>query len=130
MRLTIRDGITTSLAVVVIAITLAVTGGWDWPLVGTPRAGILALGAIGIAMCSIGTRSTDLGSGRDLVRRPGMLAGTVLGSLALVLVVVGLIVGTEEMLVALAAVLVLMWAIATVRHAVVPARAPSDAVTV
>jgi hypothetical protein len=81
---------------------------------------VLALGAVGIAMCIRGNRPEEIAGGKDLVAKPGLLAGTILGSLALVLVVVGLIVGTETLLVALAAVLLITWAIATVRHALVP----------
>jgi hypothetical protein len=120
MRLTYRDVITTTLAGAVVAVTLAVTQGWDWALLGTPRAGVLALGLLGIAMCSVGTRAADMATAEELRRHPAMIAGTVFGAIALVLLVVGLIVGTEAWLVALALDLMVLWLIATVRHAVQP----------
>jgi hypothetical protein len=120
MKLTFRDAITTVLAGLVGAVVLAVTQGWAWPALGSPRAGILALGVLGIAMCSIGTRSEDMATKDALVRHPGMIAGSALGGVALVLLVAGLVVGSEALLVVFAIDLLLLWAIATLRHAVAP----------
>jgi len=125
MRLTYRDGITTVLAAAVVAVTLAVTQGWDWPLLGTTRAGFVALGILGIAGCSVGNRTEDVAFAKEFARRPGMIAGSVLGAIGLVLFIAGLIVNTETLLVALAVDLVALWVLATTRHAVVPARTPA-----
>ena len=54
MRLTWRDGVAALFAVVVGLITLAVTQGWGWPLLGSYRAGIVALALVGVPMCLIG----------------------------------------------------------------------------
>ncbi|MDH5223938.1 MAG: hypothetical protein OEW66_10490 [Actinomycetota bacterium] len=117
MRVTFRDGVTTILAGVVVAIALAVTEGWGWPMLGSTRAGIIALGLVGIAMCSIGTRAEDMATGRKLLEHPGMIVGSVLGAVALGVLIVGIFVDTEAMLVALAVVLLLLWFVATTRHA-------------
>ena len=120
MKLTDRDGITTVLATLVVAVTLAVTQGWAWPLLGSPRAGIVGVGILGIAMCSIGTRSEDMATKEAFVHHPGMIVGSALGAVALLLLIAGLIVGTETMLITISGVLVLLWAVATIRHAATP----------
>lgn len=123
MRLTWRDGVTTLLALVVVGITLAVTQGWDWPLVGSMRAGMLALGIAGIAMCSVGTRSEDMAARETFASHPGMWLGSALGVVALAIFVIGMIVDTEAWLVAMALTLLALWIVASVRHAFVPATA-------
>jgi hypothetical protein len=125
MRLTYRDGIAAILAAAVIAVTFAVTQGWDWPLLGTTRSGIVALGILGVAGCAVGNRSDDMASAKELVRRPGMIAGSVLGVVGLVLFIAALVANTETLLVALAVDLVVLSALATTRHAFVPSRTPT-----
>ena len=120
MKVTYRDAITTVLAALVVAVTLAVTEGWAWPMLGSTRAGIVAVGILGVAMCSIGTRSEDMATRDAFVHHPGMIVGSVgsaLGTVALVLLIAGLIAGTEALLIVLAGDLVLLWAVATIRHA-------------
>lgn len=117
MRLTWRDGITTVLAALVVLVTLAATQGWDWPLLGSERSAIGMLGVLGYAMCyAAGTPKAFLsmkGGYRTL--------SSVLGAVALLIFVVGLIWPSETWLVLLAADILLLWAIATVRHGVRPA---------
>jgi hypothetical protein len=120
MKLTYRDAITTVLASLVVAVTLAVTQGWAWPLLGNPRAGIVAVAILGIAMCSIGTRSEDMATMEAFVHHPGMIVASALGAVALLLLIAGLIVGTETMLIPISGLLVLLWAVATIRHAATP----------
>lgn len=120
MKLTYRDAITTALATLVVAITFAVTQGWAWPMLGSPRAGIIAVGILGVAMCSVGTRSEDMATKDAFVHHPGMIIGSALGAISLVLVIAGLIAGTEALLIGIAGVLLLLWAVATIRHAATP----------
>ena len=96
MKLTYRDAITTALATLVVAITLAITQGWAWPMLGSPRAGIIAVGILGVAMCSI-ARSEDMATRSAFVQHPAMMVGSVLGAVALVLLIAGLIIGTETL---------------------------------
>jgi hypothetical protein len=117
MKLTSKDAITTILAALVLAVTLAVIEGWAWPMLGSTRAGIVAVGILGVAMCSIGTRSEDMATRDAFVHHPGMIVGSALGTVALVLLIAGLIAGTEALLIVLAGDLVLLWAVATIRHA-------------
>ena len=118
MRLTWRDGVATILAACVGAVTLAVTESLDWPLLGSNRAGIGVLAAIGWAMCVVGGSRTS-----SSFRGPVGVLASILGVVALVLIVLGLITGSETALVALAADIGFLWLVATTRHAIVPATA-------
>jgi hypothetical protein len=116
MRITWRDGVDTAFAAVVVAVMVAVVRGWDAPLLGTERAAIGVLLAIGFVMCQVGMRGS-VTSGRDLVRGPFMVAGTALGAIALVLFAVGLVAPSQGLLLAVGSTLLALWAIATVHHA-------------
>ncbi|HYZ13658.1 MAG TPA: hypothetical protein VFA08_08655 [Actinomycetota bacterium] len=118
MRLTWRDGVTTILAVLVGAATLAVTDDWGWALLGSTRAAIGAVGAIGLSMCIIG-------GSRDAspVRGAFGVVAAAFGIAAFILIVLGLITGSESLLLALAGVIGFLSFITTLRHAIVPATA-------
>ena len=114
MRLTWRDGVTTILAVAAVAIAVAVTQEWDWPLLGSVTAGVVVLGAVGWAMCILGGRSTTEWS----MKNPFTVTMAVLGSAALVLIVIGIVTGSETVFVSLAVVTVVMWMASTTAHAI------------
>ena len=114
MRLTWRDGATTILAGAAVAITIAVTQEWDWPLLGSVTAGVVVLGAVGWAMCILGGTSTTEWS----MKNPFTVTMAVLGSAALVLIVIGLFSGSETVFVSLAVVTVVMWMASTTAHAI------------
>ncbi|HZD18801.1 MAG TPA: hypothetical protein VE669_11730 [Actinomycetota bacterium] len=114
MRLTWRDGVTTLLAAFVVAVAFAVTQGWDWPLLGSVRAGVGALGIAGIVMCSMGGATM----GEDTVKGPYGTVGAVLGVGALALLIWGLVAPADAILVALAIDIVALWLLSTVRHSV------------
>lgn len=124
MRLTYRDAIATVLVAAVVAVTLAVTQGWDWPRLGSVKAGIVAVGVLGYAGCMAGTRTRDMASVAVLKEHPGMIVGSILGALTLALFVGGLIAGTEAWLIALSVTLVVLWFVATARHAFTREPAP------
>jgi polyferredoxin len=113
MRLTWRDGGATVMAGLVVAVTLAVTRSWDWPMLGSYRAGVGALGVIGLSMCIFGSSRT-----KPSFNGPFVVFASALGGLALVLIIVGLVTGTETPLVLLAVVIEILWAATTLRHAV------------
>jgi hypothetical protein len=114
MRLTWRDAVNTVLAGAAVAIGLAVANEWGWPGLGSPRAGTLALGVVGIAMCSISGAGNAVGEG---FREPVVKAITALGVLAFALIVIGAISGSELVFVALAIDIVGMWLMTSIRHA-------------
>ena len=94
------------------AVTFAVTESWDWPLLGSNRAGIGVLAAIGWAMCMVGGSRTTWS-----FKGPVGVLASILGVVALVPIVLGLITGSETALVALAADIGVLWLVATTRHA-------------
>lgn len=113
MNLTWRDGATTVLAGVTVAVAVAVTQEWDWPLLGSVTAGVGVLGAVGWAMCILGGKTAPEWS----MKNPFTVAMAVLGSVALALIAVGLFTGSEAVFVALAVVTVVMWMASTSAHA-------------
>jgi hypothetical protein len=96
-----------------VMVTLAVTQGWEWPLLGSTRAGIAALGVIGIFGCATsGSANTP-----ETFKGPFVMLAAALGVVALGLVVFGLIYGTEALLTALTIDIVLLWIVTTLHHA-------------
>jgi hypothetical protein len=114
MRLTWRDGVNTVLVGAVAFIGMAVTNEWGWPGLGSFRAGTLAVGVLGIAMCTISGAGNAVGEG---LRDPQVKVLTALGALALVLIVAGVITGSELVFMALTIDTVGMWLMTTIRHA-------------
>jgi hypothetical protein len=112
MRLTWRDGVATVLAGLVVAVALAVTRSWDWPLLGSYRAGVAALGVIGWSMCILGGPRTA-----SSFKGPFVVFASALGGLALVLVIVGLVTGTQGPFIWLAVDIEVLWATTTLHHA-------------
>jgi hypothetical protein len=122
MRLTWRDGVATTLGLMGAVVVLAVLQGRDWPLLGTYRAGVVALAAIGVPMCMIGAYpfwdSVGFANPRLILRDPFLTISAVLGFAAATALVIGLVTGTELPFVSLAVVMGVLWFVATVRHAV------------
>jgi hypothetical protein len=112
MKLTWRDGVTTILAGLAVVAVVAAMQGWGWPLLGSIAAAVGVVGAIGWAMCVLGGATGSVPSMKD----PFTIAMSVLGSVALVLIIAGVITASEGVLVALAAVIVLMWVASTSAH--------------
>lgn len=95
---------------------------WGWPLLDSFRVGIVALAVVGVPMCLIGGYSFwDSPAFRHPVlifKDMFLTVAAALGFVALVLIVVGLIAGTQAPFVGLAAVMGSLWIVATLRHAV------------
>ena len=111
MRFTTKDVVGTLLAGAAVLVALAVTYGWGWPLLGDYRAGTIALGVIGFAMC--GTASN---LGKADVSHPLVAIASVLGLAALGLLIGGLIWATAPLFIGLALTIVALWFVSTVRH--------------
>ncbi|HEV8598972.1 MAG TPA: hypothetical protein VGQ69_06400 [Gemmatimonadales bacterium] len=111
MRLTWKDGISAVLAAFTVLVALAVTNAWAWPLLGDYRAGTVALTLVGFGMCATGTAV-----GKASWANPFVAIATLLGVVALVLIVGGLIYATQPIFVALAATIVALWFVSTLRH--------------
>lgn len=119
MRLTWRDGLTTILAVLVVAVTLGAIRGWDWPLIGSDRSAAGVLGVLGYGMCYGAAVPKTFLSMKGGYR----VLASVLGAAALVLVVVGLVWPSETLVVVIALDILALWAIATARHELRPVAA-------
>jgi hypothetical protein len=93
---------------------LSVLAGWAWPLLGDVRIGIVALAVIGGIACMFGSPLE-----RSYYVDPfGFVTAAVgMGAVA-VSVIAGLITGGSQFLLALMLVTGMLWALATVRHAV------------
>ena len=122
MRLTWRDGVAALFAVVVGLTTLAVTQDWGWPLLGSYRAGIIALALVGVPMCLIGGYafwdSPAFRHPQLILKDPFLTTAAALGLVAVAVLVVGLITGTQAPFVALAGVMGLLWILTTTHHTV------------
>src|SRR3990172_6732663 len=114
MRPTWRDGVTTALAGLTLAVTLAVTQSWGWPLLGSYRSGIGVLFVVGMAMCSTGGSSIKDASAKGTF----LAVASALGAAALLLLVVGLITASETAFVLLAVDIGGLWVVSTLRHVV------------
>ncbi len=115
MVFTRRDAVATVVVVVVGAIYLAVSNGWDWPLLGSYKSGALALGAVGMIACSAFAGSIDM-----LVPGRLMMVAMALGAAALILTIVGAVTGSRVVFIVLAADVATLYLVATVRHATGP----------
>ena len=112
MHLTWKDGVSTLLVIAVVLVALAVVQDWGWPLLGSYRAGTVAIAILGLGMCALG------GSTRtETFRGPFVATASVLGILALVFAVWALIADERAPFVALAVDTVLLWLVSTLHHA-------------
>jgi hypothetical protein len=109
MALTWKDAATTVLAAGTGLLAYAKYQNWGSWLSGA-RLGVLVLGVVGVLMCA-------LGAGDPMPAGSVWSIGlSILGILALVLVAAGLITGSSLVFYALAANILVLWLLATLRH--------------
>ncbi|GAA2216197.1 hypothetical protein GCM10009850_116660 [Nonomuraea monospora] len=118
MRLTWKDALATVAAGVNVAVYVAFTQGADVPIVDSVRGAtgtILLLGLVGGCMLSAAPEEYE---------RKGsyMAVASALGGIALLAGVVGLIAASELALAVLFYATIALWLMATVRHALAPAK--------
>jgi hypothetical protein len=122
MRLTWRDGASTLLTAAVVGLYWAYLADANLPLVAGPRALAGTVMVIGLAACAIG--GGDLTAATERSRY-----GRVMGAFAAVPGVAGLvtiITGDTVALAIMVGSVVVMWLIATIRHAVTAPAQISD----
>lgn len=123
MRLTVRDAFGTLLVGCAVAVTLSVVDGWNWPLIGDARAGVIALFVLSYPSCL--TARAPQRIARAIQRREGwgpfVIAATALGASALLLMLANLILNSTAVLTAATAVVVAIWIVATAHHLTEPA---------
>jgi hypothetical protein len=117
MYLTGKDLAGTVVAALVVLVYAANVEGW-WYLGSNRWAAVTMLG-VGAIGCPVGARIV----GEKLTSLPIMLLG-FLGLVALVLAVLAIVTAAQGALLALASLVVALWAGATLRHAVTPRPQP------
>jgi hypothetical protein len=114
MRLTWKDLASTVLVVVGLALALSVTQGWNWPLLGGVREGIIALTVVGFGAHLLGAPRE-----RFYFTDPFALVTMLIVVAAFAVAIVGgLITASVQYLLVLMLVVTVLWAMATLRHAV------------
>jgi hypothetical protein len=109
MTLTRKDAVATGLVGLAVLAFLATHEAWNVPLIGdSHRWAAAVILVLGIGACSAGAR------------RVNSALFSILGGTAFVLAVVAIVTGSLTPLSLLVADMVVMWAIATVRHAHAP----------
>jgi hypothetical protein len=95
-----------------LTLALSVTEGWNWPFLPNARAGIIALGVVGLAVCGTSGWAASEFSMKD----PFMLVAIVTGIVLLGAGVIGLFANTLPYLVVMMGATAVLWLIATTRH--------------
>lgn len=114
MGLTLRDGVGTLLMAGAVAVTLAVTNGWAWPLLSDARAGVIGVTILSFASCQLVARIGP----ETRWPNPFLALTSILGIAALGLVIGGLFLNSMQVLVYLTSVVVAMWLVSTIHHLV------------
>jgi len=102
----------TLITAVALTLALSVTQDWNWPLLSDARAGIIALGVVGLGACMLGGSAATTFSMKD----PFVIAAMVIGLALLGAGVVGLFVNTLPYLIVMMVATFGLWLVATARH--------------
>jgi hypothetical protein len=116
MTLTRRDFGATVLAALVVLVYVANVE--DWWYLGSNRWAAVTMLAIGAISCPLGARIDEI---ERRVTTPMILLGA-LGVTALVLGILAIVTAAQWALLALAIVLIVLWAGTTIRHVATPPR--------
>lgn len=109
-----REAGATLFTIVGLTLALSVTQGWNWPLLGDARAGIIALAVVGYGACVTSNPART----RFSVTDPFLVVAIAAGCVSLAVGIVGLFVNTLPYLVVMMAAIVVLWLVATARHLV------------
>jgi hypothetical protein len=109
-----REAPPTLLTAAGLTLALSVTQGWNWPLLGDARAGIIALGLVGFGAC-VASAPSAIGFS---IKDPFVIAAVVAGIVVLAAGVMGLFMNTLPYLVAMMGATAALWLVATTRHLV------------
>lgn len=113
MHLTRNDLVAAISVLGVALVTLAVLGEWNWPLLGSLRSGAAAVLLVSIGMCAVGNAD----AGQPSMRDPYVRSMAGIGVAILIAGVVAFITGAEVWLLVESGLVLTMWVISTVRHA-------------
>lgn len=110
MKFSWKDIIATAAILVILLITYALLRELDWPALINWRAGSLMVFAIGLATCIF------MGSKAVPEKGPWTTMATILGTLAVVLFVFGLIFNNKWLFILLTTSVSLLYVLSTVHH--------------
>jgi hypothetical protein len=108
-----------------LILALSVTQGWNWPLLSDARAGIIALGVVGMGACA----ASGLWASQFSVKDPFVAVSIMAGIVLLGAGIVGLFANTMPYLVVMMGATFVLWLVATIRHVVVGAPSHRPAAT-
>lgn len=109
MTLTSKDLITTGLAVMVASFSYLMLTGYKFPLISSYRWAIGVLIFLGVLMCGLSSNIPSPSS-------PWLIGASILGFLAVGLAIFGFITGSKIAFISLTGVILVLWALATIRH--------------
>lgn len=109
MALTWKDFVTTALALITAGFSYLMVTGYKFPLISGYRQATLVLLILGIGMCALSSPTPVTGN-------LFIMLASVLGFIALILIIAGFIFGTKNIFLALTGIIILLWFIATFRH--------------
>lgn len=112
MTLTRKDTLATVLVGVAAIIAYARLQNFDWALLGSWRVGSVALLALGLGTCIAAS------TGDKPTKNTWTLLASVIGVVALVAALVGIIFGSKLAFIGLFAGIVMLWALTTIHHLV------------
>ena len=110
MSLSWKDAAATLLVGAAGVVAYAKIRGFSWPLLASWRVPIIILFTIGLATCIL------VGSGVIPDKNNWTILATVFGSIAALLLIAGLFIGSKVIFLALMADIVLLWIMATIHH--------------
>ena len=116
MRLTWRDGLGTLITAAGVLAALSTIQGWGWPLLADERAGVIALLVMALFACPVSFANPAPTFYKD----PFVLAAMAVGTVILVLGVIGLFTTPATYLPWMIGLTLVSWLVATVHHAVGP----------
>ncbi len=127
MGLSWRDAVGTLLVAAAVTVTLSVVYGWNWPLIGDARAGVIALFVLSYPSCLVAQAPARMAAAmrQETTWGPFLVTATVLGALALLLMIAGVILNSFTVLIGTAIVVVAIWVVTTAHHLVEPGPRPS-----
>lgn len=110
MNLSIKDLVASVLAIISIGFSYLMVTGYKFPLITNYRWATAVLLVVGIAMCAL--------SGWDPsgAKSWWITLSSVLGALAIILIIAGIVTGAKTIFMLLAGTIVVLWLLTTVHH--------------
>jgi hypothetical protein len=127
MGLSWRDGIGTLLVAAAVTVTLSVVYGWNWPLIGDARAGVIALFFLSYPSCLVAQAPARMAAAirHETTWSAFLIVATVLGAVALASMILGVVVNSVAVLIVTTTVVVGIWVVTTAHHLAEPGPRPS-----